>query len=88
MKPKKGVYGIESNTQGHADYIAHHGWQRRGIPIGGVAFDSNGNLYGTTRYDTLPVPSVTLDASGNLFGTFRVRATFGTYGTVFELSPQ
>ena len=35
-----------------------------------------------------PTGGVTLDAFGNLFGTTAYSQPFGTYGTVFELSPQ
>ena len=35
-----------------------------------------------------PVGGVSLDPSGNLFGTTEYSQPFGTYGTVFELSPQ
>ena len=35
-----------------------------------------------------PMGGVSLDPSGNLFGTTEFSQPFGTYGTVFELSPQ
>jgi len=85
---RHGVAGVWQFTT----LYAFQGQPDAGFPYGGLAFDTRGNLYGTTYYDGAnnlgsgSISNVVYSKTGGLYGTPSAGGASCHCGTIFKLT--